>query len=223
MTGAGLHDHQGRSRRGRLTVLVVFAVLAVLVAATVVVVPALRAPRASSTTVAVVGDSITYFAGQEISTALGGAYDADVNGQIGQRIDQMLPILQDAVHKHPVALVVNLGTNDALQAQIHPDWRTGFGDMIATVGRARCVVLTTISTLIEGPSAVPTVASEINNAITGAVRAHPNLHRVDWNAAVHAPGGGGLLLPDKIHPSDAGKLALARLLRGAVDHDCRAT
>lgn len=69
----------------------------------------------------IVGDSITFFAGRDITTALGDTYHADAHSGIGKRIDEMLPTLQSAVRHHPFALVVNLGTNDALQAQTHPD------------------------------------------------------------------------------------------------------
>jgi hypothetical protein len=87
--------------------------------------------------------------------------------------------------------------------------------------RCRSWALTTISTLVHDSNVAPAVASEINDAIVAAVAAHPNLHVVDWNAAVHAAKGASLLIADRIHPSTAGDLTLAALDRAALDHDCR--
>ena len=120
-------------------------------------------------------------------------------------------------------MVVNLGTNDVLQGQTHPDWKSGFTRMVALLAPARCVVLTTISTLVRGRTAIPAVASEINRAIATAASSHRNFHVVDWNAAVHGSNGASLLSADRIHPSPAGQLALAVLIRAALDHDCRRT
>lgn len=198
----------------RLAAVVVLAVLLIIVAAVA---------RGSTPTVPVVGDSITFFAGTDITAALADNYHADVHSGIGKRIDQMLPTLQAAVRHHPFAVIVNLGTNDALQAQTHPDWRSGFERMIAILTPVRCVVLTTISSLVHDSVAAPAVASDINDAIVAAAADHPNLHVVDWNAAVHAPNGTSLLIPDRIHPSTAGEITLAALDRSTLDHDCRHT
>ena len=176
--------------------------------------------RPSSSTVPVVGDSITFFAGRDISAALGSSYHADVHAGIGKRIDQMLPTVQDVMRDDPLAVVVDLGTNDALQAQSHPDWQTGFRRLIAILSPAQCVVLTTINTLVDDRSGGPPVASQINRAIGAAVSTHTNFHVVDWNAAVHGVDGADLLMADQIHPSTAGQLTLAALVRAALDHDC---
>src|SRR5438876_11644690 len=127
----------------------------------------------------------------------------------------MLPTVRDVMRDHPLAVVVDLGTNDALQAQTHPDWQTGFRRMIATLSPAQCVVLTTINTLIDGRSGGLPVASEINGAIAAVAATHRNFHVVDWNAAVHRVNGADLLTADQIHPSPAGELTLAALVRTA--------
>jgi lysophospholipase L1-like esterase len=64
------------------------------------------------------------------------------------------------------------------------------------------------------------VASAINRAIEGAVSDHPNFHIADWNAAVHAANGAALLNADRVHPSPAGQVVLARLLRATLDRSC---
>jgi lysophospholipase L1-like esterase len=196
---------------------------AALVIATVVVKTAADKDTGSSTVVAVVGDSITFIARHEISTALKGRYHPVIHAEIGQRIDQMLPTLGSVLRTDPFAVIVDLGTNDVLQGKTHPDWRTGFTRMVAALTPARCVVLTTVSTLVAGPNAAPGVASAINRAIGEAASAHGNSHVVDWNAAVHRPKGATLVGADRIHPSPAGQVALAAMLRAALDHDCHAS
>jgi len=172
-------------------------------------------------TVGVVGDSITFIAGTDISGSLGHGYKADVQAGIGRRTDQMLPTLQAVVRRHPYAVVVNLGTNDARQAESHPNWRTAFDKMVAILTPTRCSILTTISTGLGGEPGSASVASGINASIAAAAAAHRNFHIVDWNAAVHGPDGARLLVSDHVHPSPAGQLVLASLVRNALNHNCR--
>jgi lysophospholipase L1-like esterase len=173
----------------------------------------------------IVGDSITVFAHDEISHALRGHYSVTTSAVFGQRIDEMLPALLRDLTEHPRAVVLNLGTNDVLQARLHPDWQTGFNAMISMVSHVPCVVLTTISTLattspIPDAAAEPQVASEINGAIVATAASHPNMHVIDWNQAVHGPDGLALLIPDRVHPSDAGSRVLALEIRHSLDTDC---
>src|SRR2546423_11881593 len=109
-TAVASRELPGRSthRRNLLLGIVVVALAALVIG---------RAPRGSSPrTVPVVGDSITVFSSRDISTVLSGAYRPAVHAQIGARIDQMLPTLRALLRAHPYAVVVNLGTNDVLQA-----------------------------------------------------------------------------------------------------------
>jgi lysophospholipase L1-like esterase len=184
-------------------------------------------PRPSGPRVVIVGDSITVFAHHEISHALGGHYSVKTSAVVGQRIDQMLPALQRDLGKHPRAVVLNLGTNDVLQARLHPDWQTGYNAMIAMVAGVPCVVLMTISTLAAtsptpDPAAEPQVASEINGAIVATAANHQNVHVVDWNQIVHGANGVALLIPDRIHPSDQGSRVLGTEIRHALDTECAA-
>jgi hypothetical protein len=175
--------------------------------------------RSSKPTVAVVGDSITFFSGADISAALGRGYDADIHAGIGRRIDEMLPTLETVARAHPFAVAINLGSNDALQARTHPDWRTGFDRMLALLTAQRCVLITTINARLPGSTSTSIVADNINTALAEAVRAHSNLHVVDWNAALRGKEA-TLLTVDQIHPSPAGQLTLAALTRTALIRGC---
>jgi lysophospholipase L1-like esterase len=182
-------------------------------------------PRSPGPRVVIVGDSITVFAHHEITHALGGNYSVTISAVLGQRIDEMLPALQRDLATHPRAVVLNLGTNDVLQARLHPDWQTGFNTMISLVLRLPCVVLTTISTLATtspapDPAAEPQVASDINAAIVRTSASHRNVYVVDWNQTVHGPNGMSLLIPDRVHPSDAGSRVLATAIRHTLDDNC---
>lgn len=176
---------------------------------------------ASARPVAVIGDSITELASQPIQDAFALRYHADISARSGKRIDEMLPDVRVAVEDHPDAIVIDLGTNDVLQGHLRaPPWQAGFMRMVAMVEREPCVELTTISTRVNGWAARPAIANDINRTIADTVAARPNFHVIDWNAAVHEPGGSDLLVPDHIHPSFAGMAKLASLIRAALDRDC---
>ena len=171
--------------------------------------------------VAIIGDSITVNSADDLSRALEPEYDVDIRAQSGRRIDEMLPALRTALSAHPREVVVNLGTNDVLQAKLHADWRAGFNQLIGLLAPVRCVALTTVSTRLDGPTARPGVAPEINEALVRAIAAHRNFHIIDWNARIHEPDGASLIIFDGIHPTPAGELVLAGLTRTTLDRDCR--
>lgn len=205
-----------RPKRPHLAVLAVSVVLIVCVAAIVVY----TSPPALGSVV-VVGDSITVVAHDDIAASLAGAYSPDIHAMWGQRIDQMLPTLSVVLRRHPSDVVVNLGSNDAIQAATHPDWQRAFDQMIEMLAPMHCVVLTTVSTRLDVSRGSQLVAADIDAAIGSVASTRPNFHVVDWNAAVHATHGAGLLSADQVHPSPAGQLTLADLIRTALDHDCR--
>jgi lysophospholipase L1-like esterase len=170
--------------------------------------------------VAVIGDSITVLSKPYFARAFGSSGGADVRATSGKRIDQMLPALKAALKAKPRAVVVNLGTNDVLQGQYHPNWRPAFDRMIELLAPKHCVVLTTISSRAWSPTALPAEADVINRAITTAAAAHPNFHILDWNALVHSPNGDALLYFDKVHPSPNGQALLAQQAQEIIKRDC---
>ena len=97
---------------------------------------------------AVVGDSITVLSAPGVVGELDG-YAVYVRAEDGKRMDQMLPALGQEVRRHPEAIVINLGTNDAVQAQTHPDWLTGFDAAWDLVRSERCVVFVTVNTYAD--------------------------------------------------------------------------
>ena len=95
--------------------------------------------------VVVVGDSLTRLAAPHFPSEL--SHDnVDIDARNGRRIDQMIPALSRLLERDADVVIVNLGTNDALQHRGHPDWRTGFDALLALVDRQPCVYIDTVST-----------------------------------------------------------------------------
>jgi len=161
--------------------------LGVRAAVTIIVATALAVSSCGGSThppvVTVVGDSITVFSAPGVEAELGG-YALYIRAVDGKRIDQMLPVVRAELARNPNAVVINLGTNDAIQARTHPDWMAGFNSLWDLVRARPCVVLVTVSTNADdlGGSAV---AADINDAIRQLSAQHRNVRIVDWNAAVH--------------------------------------
>jgi lysophospholipase L1-like esterase len=203
-----------RTRRHHTIAWIAGTVVACLVVAVIAL------SQRSGGQVAVIGDSITVLSKPYFARAFGSGGGADVRAKNGQRIDQMLPALQAALKGHPRAVVINLGTNDVLQAQYHPNWQPAFDRMVELLAPKSCVVLTTISDRAWSPTAVQSVADDINRAITSTAAQHPNFHILDWNALVHGPNGDKLLYFDKVHPSPNGQALLAQQSQQIIKQDC---
>ena len=82
-----------------------------------------RDRRRVTANTAIVGDSITVLIQDELHHRLGTRYNADVRARSGARIDEMLEPLRAALRNNPRDVVVNLGTNDALEAATRPAWQ----------------------------------------------------------------------------------------------------
>lgn len=152
--------------------------------------------------VTIVGDSITRVAGSGLRSQLR-YYGLDIRAQDQQRIAEMLPQLRTQLRKKPDAVVINLGTNDAIQAAKHPNWRAGFNTVWRLVRARPCVIYATINTFVDDLYGYDTVAADINREIRALAARHENVRIVDWNAAVHADQtllAKGRSAGDMIHP-----------------------
>ena len=147
--------------------------------------------------VAVVGDSITVISAPGVEAELNG-YALYMRAIDGKRIDEMIPALRGELQREPKAVVVNLGTNDAMQARTHLDWLTGFNTVWNLVQSRSCVVFVTINTNADFLGR-GTVAVDINHAIRHLAAVHHNVRVVDWNVAVHADAS---LLASRNPPAD---------------------
>jgi hypothetical protein len=127
-----------------------------------------------------------------------GRYALRVRAADGQRIDQMLNDVRAFATASPTIMAVDLGTNDALQG--NTNWQASFGQLLDVLLPLQCVVLTTVSeqTNYLDPTHAQ-VGQQINDAIASAQRAHPNVHVVDWKAAVNEQGTN--FAADAFHPT----------------------
>jgi hypothetical protein len=138
-----------------------------------------------------IGDSLMLLATPNIRTALDEGYDARIIARNGQRIDQMLePLAAELSRRRPVAAVVtNLGTNNVIQSSTHAGSLDEFDRLVAATAPAPCVVLTTVSTYLD-TSFQSDLAAKLNEKIRALRQQDPDRFQiVDWDAAVHEPGG----------------------------------
>ncbi len=150
--------------------------------------------------VTVIGDSLTVRATTQIRAAFRGDR-ISINGENGKRADELVAALKH--HLPADVVIVNVGTNDAIQARTHPDWRSGFDEIVSLVENVPCVVFATVSTIV-GSAEHSTVAAQINAEIRNLARSRSNVRVVDWNAAVHGPDAKNYLDFDGIHETPAG-------------------
>lgn len=172
--------------------------------------------------VAVVGDSMTTLDHGEITSVLDPPYAVDFYYQNGMRIDQMLPRLRDglAARGPGVPVIVNLGTNDALQGGRNADPQRSWDRLLSITKDTPCVVLTTVNSIADA-IAGGNVASALNERMTALAAADPGKYKVvDWNRFLASLGDrqrATYLQVDLIHETTDGAWWLADAYRSALD------
>ncbi len=177
-------------------------------------------PSASKPSVVFVGDSITVLATPAIHQLLDPRYDVEILAVIGIRINKTLPALESALKFHPDAVVVNLGTNDALQGGVHPAWLSSWDKLIRITRNTPCVVLTTVNPAADALSHRP-IATKINAHIRALAAQNPKKYKVaDWSRFLsrHSRNQRTYLRaePILIHPTPAGAVELSSLDQRAL-------
>lgn len=167
----------------------------------------------STESTGVVGDSITVMTSDELEAS---EQDWDVEAVIGATAGEMVAPAEQLSERSPDQVVLNVGTNDALQRLPVDRATTDLERLVATFGDARCVHLVTISTGLpptgEPPSA--DIAAQINEWIEQRAGGDERLRVIDWDAEVSAEPD--LMMADRIHPDDSGQERLASMMAEAV-------
>ena len=166
--------------------------------------------------IALDGDSITALSASDLQATLEPTYQINLYDQAGWRIAQVAPAVTIQVTSTPPpdAVVINLGTNDVIQQTL--TWQADYNSMFASVQNDPCVVLFNINRIIDNYNPNGTVTAEqINAYLASLASAHPNVHIIDWDAAVQA--NISLLTFDFIHPSPAGQQWIADQTKMALD------
>jgi lysophospholipase L1-like esterase len=204
-----------RGDRGYVTDVRMPAVLAIGVLIVVVTVLAIRVAYGSSSDdskprALILGDSITDHGQRALNDSLGPLYALSIDGQDNFRIDDQLPAAERWATRPFRQVVINLGTNDAVQGWPTDQSTANLTKLVSMFPDAECIHLTTVNEHLTARSAdVETLATQINDRIHGLAAADPRIHVVDWNAIVEANLAQGVdLTSDGVHPTAEGNQLL---------------
>lgn len=158
----------------------------------------------------ILGDSITDHGQKELNITLGPLYALSVEGQDNFRVDDQLPVAERWATRPFQQVVINLGTNDAVQGWPIDQTNAGLQRLVNMFPNARCIHLTTINEHLTGRTDdVGPHAAAINEQIRAMAAANPRLRIVDWNALVEAQRAQGVdLTSDGVHPTAEGQQLL---------------
>jgi lysophospholipase L1-like esterase len=164
----------------------------------------------------VVGDSLSVLGRKPIRAVLGDAgWDVLVDAFPGRTMADQIPAMRYAAANPARAVIIELGTNDAIQVA---DGRLDRAVMLATIGQAldvfgeQCVVWVVPGRDPEANGA--RVGAAIAEALDAQAARRPNLHLADFGAVLEAHPE--YLADDHVHLTDDGSQALAELMAGAV-------
>jgi peptidoglycan/LPS O-acetylase OafA/YrhL len=156
------------------------------------------APVPTGAAALVVGDSVVLGSAGALEAALGSA--TTVDGKVGRQFDRGPAIVAAWVASNPGPVVVHLGSNGII--------RDDDVEAMVAATRGRALVFVNV--------AVPRRWQEPDNAeLAAAAARHPGQVRiVDWASIVAADPA--LLGPDRVHPNQRGREALAAAVRAAL-------
>jgi len=166
--------------------------------------------------VAVVGDSITVGATEELLAAFAaiGVRDVEINAEQGRRmvldggitsgLDGIAEVLADG--KEPDLWVVALGTNDLANYAVE-DYDDAISELLAAIPADKPLVW--VDCYVED---YKTRSAAFADTLRQVLAERGNATVVDW----HSVAGEDGLLTDGVHPSGAGKAEFARRVTAAV-------
>lgn len=172
-------------------------------------------------TVALIGDSITDLSRQPLTDALGTDHRVEIVGKFGARSDQVVEETKVIAASKPNAVIINVGTNDALQ-QVPPEQSgTVLQQLLDETDGVGCRYLVHIG---EGITDIATGASrtaeaEALNERIDEVAERNDVGVIRWNDVVADHGGTDELTFDSVHLSEKGIVLLAQAYGDALD-DC---
>ena len=146
-----------RGDRGYVTDVRLPVVLAVGVLIVVVTVFAIRlaygsADDGTKPRALILGDSITDHGQRELNDTIGPLYALSIDGQDNFRIDDQLPVAERWATRPFQQVVINLGTNDAVQGWPLDQSSANLSKLVGMFPNAECIHLTTINEHLKGRS-----------------------------------------------------------------------
>lgn len=170
--------------------------------------------------VAVIGDSITSLSTAAIHEGLDPAYRVDVMGKFGARTDETMNEVNVLAATNPSQVVINLGTNDALQREPADQSIAILDEIVALFARAACIHLVTINEgITEQGESRTAEATALNQRIAELADRVDHVDVIDWHQMVRDHGGAAAVTSDSVHPNPAGQALLVESYRAALD-DC---
>jgi hypothetical protein len=154
----------------------------------------------------ILGDSITDHGQRALNTTLGPLYALSIEGQDNFRVDDQLPVAERWATRPFQQVVINLGTNDAVQGWPIDQTNAGLEQLVSLFPDAQCIHLTTVNEHLKGRTAdVGAHAAALNEHLRAMAAADPRLRIVDWNALVEDQSAQGVdLTSDGVHPTPQG-------------------
>lgn len=157
----------------------------------------------------ILGDSITDHGQRDLRDTLGPVYELSVEGQDNFRVDDLLPVAQRWATRDFQQVVINLGTNDAVQGWPLEQTTSGMTKLVAMFPDANCIHLTTVKERLKARSGGTSDAAGLNDAIRELAESNPRVRVVDWNAIEADHYERGIeLTSDGAHPTADGQQLL---------------
>jgi hypothetical protein len=202
--------HRLRGEGGQVGDVRVPVVVVVGIAIVVVTVLAVRLAYGAATShdkprVLVLGDSITDRSQAALKDELGAGFDLSIDGKTSFRVGQQLQSAERWSSRDFDQIVINLGTNDAIQGAAVEQSAADLAAMVALFPEARCIHLVTVNEDIpaEADPEAARRAAQLNHHLWTLAAADPRLHVVDWAALVRAElERGAEPTLDGVHPTD---------------------
>jgi lysophospholipase L1-like esterase len=212
------------SRRVRLSAMQIRRAVACTLLALLVAGPFAMACSNKGDSVAVIGDSITALDQSAMNEQLGGTYELVVTGNFGKTVAEVMPEAKVLAQRSYDQVIINLGTNDVLQALPVDTSMAALREMIGLFDSASCIHLVDINEhmVVQGTGISRTAEAErFNAALEDLVSSDPRVSVVDWNEVA----AGALndqeppfssLTQDSIHPTADGNTELNQLYATAL-------
>lgn len=154
------------------------------------------------------GDSITFQATTALEDRVPDTWRSDVRATSGATIADMAAQAARMGAEQPEAVIVNLGTNDVMQAFPPEKSAADLDLLLDQLGDPSCVVLVTVhENIVTEQDGVLADRVRATNAALAEVADRRGVRVVDWTAHLAAAGavpGTPDLLIDTVHLSDAG-------------------
>jgi lysophospholipase L1-like esterase len=192
-------------------VLVPLILLAAVLASAMLVADYITRPQGEH--VAVIGDSITAIGQQQLKISAGNDFVISATADFGATIASKIPAAQQLAAGKPKQVIINLGTNDALDHVPTDQSLAALRQMVDLFPDAKCIHFVTVSTHLDRDGDQPKAPAEALNR--GILRLADRLDRGDvirWDEMVADtvkitdPRG---MTGDGIHPDPSGQRKLA--------------